>query len=68
MFCASLEIVSPIFCNTPAFTLIVLVLQITHEMKNLVLLLFAIALKIHPCTSSLGGILTDCDHAMSQFP
>ena len=44
-----------LFHNTPAFTLIVFVLQISYcyGMKYLVLLLLAIALRIHPHVSSM---------------
>ena len=43
----------PYFSDTPAFTLIVFVLQITYRMKYLVLLLLTIALRIHPLIASL---------------
>ena len=43
----------PCFTDTPAFTLIMSVLQITYRMKYLVLLLLAVALRIHPLIGSL---------------
>ena len=53
MFSASLKTVTLPFCDSPAFAPILLVPQITYEMKNLVLLPLAVAPKIHPCASSL---------------
>ena len=41
------------FGDTPAFTLIVFVLQITYGMIFLAFLLLAIALRIHPLVGSL---------------
>ena len=43
----------PCFSDTPAFTLIVFVLQITYRMKYLVFLLLSIAPRIHPLIGSL---------------
>ena len=43
------------FCNTPAFVMIMFVLQITHShgMKYLALLLLTIAPRINPHVSSM---------------